>query len=339
MTNQRHPGESQQGLVRQFLVPLVVTLVSVAMVLGGFLLVWLDTAPMSPMPTQVLVQRPSVTPFLPTLTQQPPATPVATFVSPLSPPEGQTAEPEISVEPPMGTLAPTAPWTPVPPRTGAPTAAPTCAQPPGWFIYTVREGDTLTGLARLSGVTTWTLMRSNCLETTVLYAGQRLYVPPSFYTPPTPQPSPCGPPSNWVVYTVQPQETLYSLSIRFGVDIEVLRRANCLRSYTIYAGQVLYVPPGPWPTATSTPSVSPTPTEQTTATSTPPSVTPSPTLPHATATPSPSATQAPEPSGSPSPSPTPSSTGTPTATGTSTVTATPTATWTPTVTSTAHPNS
>lgn len=122
--------------------------------------------------------------------------------------------------------------------------------------------------------------------------------------PPTATPAPsgslCGPPSSWVLYTVQPGENLYRISLRYDVSLAQIRRANCLASNYIYAGQRIYVPyvapSSTEATATSTsPPPSPTPD---TPTPVPPTATlePSPTPP-ATATPVP-------PTATPEPSPT-----------------------------------
>lgn len=308
--------------------PLVVTLISVTMVLGGFLLVRLETAQQRPRPTQALVRRPTVTPYLPTLTPTPSPSPTPAPPEPTTTPREETPEAKVTGQTPTQPPSTTGIWTPTPTRTRIPTATPACTRPPGWLAYTVRRGDTLTRLARLSGVTVWELMRANCLATTALFSGQRLYLPPSFHAPPTPRPSPCAPPADWIEYIVQPRETLYSLSRRFGVDVEILRRANCLPDYTIYMGQTLYVPPGPWPTLTPSPRPSSTPTQEVTSTSTPFTAT-------ATASPSPTPTsQAPTSTPSPTSTHTPTSDVTPTATDTqtptATVTETPTETPTPT---------
>ncbi|MBI5567099.1 MAG: LysM peptidoglycan-binding domain-containing protein [Chloroflexi bacterium] len=86
----------------------------------------------------------------------------------------------------------------------APTRAPTrypvnCYPPPGWPTYIVQWGDTLSRLsARYNVPITW-LIQYNCLTSTVIYQGQRLYVPyalpaPTWTLPPptltwTPLPS------------------------------------------------------------------------------------------------------------------------------------------------------
>jgi LysM repeat protein len=133
-------------------------------------------------------------------------------------------------------------------------------------------------------------------------------VSPTF-RPPTQTPIPCGPPPNWVVYIVQPGDTVFSLAARTGISDEALRFANCLRNNNIRVGQQLYlpfVPPTLTPTATTqppTPTDTPTPTATTFVTDTP------------TFTPTPTATFAPPPD-TPTPTPTPPdvSLGTPTPT-------------------------
>jgi LysM repeat protein len=60
-----------------------------------------------------------------------------------------------------------------------PTSVP-CFPPFNWAIYIVRPGDTLNVIAARYGISTYTLMRANCLSTTYIYYGQALYVPPTY---------------------------------------------------------------------------------------------------------------------------------------------------------------
>lgn len=80
----------------------------------------------------------------------------------------------------------------------APTLAPTyvlsCYPPPGWPIYIVQWGDTLSRLAVRYGVSIEQLMRYNCLTSTLIYQGQRLYVP---YVIPLPTWTPPVPTLTW----------------------------------------------------------------------------------------------------------------------------------------------
>jgi len=335
----------------QLLGGLAVTLISVGMLLGSFLLSQLDTVGVRPPPTQVgVVLFPSPTPFLPTLVPGAPA-----------PGPSPTTLPS-----PLLTAADTiAPPVTVPSASPGPTSLPVvgCPKPPGWVVYTVQAGDTLSSLAWRVGIDELTVMQANCLSTLVVYPGQQIYLPPTLYASPTPRPYRCGPPLGWAIYYVRPGDTLYSLSIRFGVGIDAIRQANCLPNYVIYVGQALYLPPlsviptptrtpylTPTPTTTLLPTLTwtPTPTVGPTYTSTPTPPTPTPT---STGTAVPTWTHTPTPTGTPdltstptfTPTPTPTgastSTHTPTPTPTSTSTALPTSTHTPTPTSTALPTS
>ncbi len=311
---------------RQLIGSLVITLISVGMLVGGFLLSQLETSGIHPQPTQTIVTLPLSPPAsTPTPTSSPPALP-----SPLAT--------ETTIPPtPSPSASPTLPS----------ALIPSCPQPPGWIVYTVQQGDTLTSLAWSAGTTALALMEANCLSTTTIYPGQRIYLPHVSYASPTPKPCP---PLNWVVYIVQPGDTLYSLSLRCGVSIETIRQANCMSGYTIYAGQALYLPslpptltpsrmPSYTPTPTTTPLPTSTPTPTTTESPTPipttaaPTFTPSPMPTHtATHTPTyvPPLTDTPSPTSTFTPTPTPI----PTESPTSTYTPTPTPTESPTSTST-----
>ncbi len=88
----------------------------------------------------------------------------------------------------------------LPPLPGAPRPTPTlrplpavpCGQPPAsWRPYVVRRGDTLSDLAIRYGTTVPAIMSANCLASTTIYAGQRLYLPAqAIWWPPAPTPTP-----------------------------------------------------------------------------------------------------------------------------------------------------
>jgi LysM repeat protein len=62
-----------------------------------------------------------------------------------------------------------------------PTPTPVPCYPPfNWATYIVQPGDTLSGIAQRYGLSVYALMRANCLTTSYLYAGQRLFVPPTY---------------------------------------------------------------------------------------------------------------------------------------------------------------
>ena len=112
----------------------------------------------------------------------------------------------------------------------------------------------------------------------------------------------CAPPSGWVVYIVQANDSLFYLGLQFGVTVTQLQEANCMgTAVIIYTGQKLYVPNVP----TSTLPFIITPTELASPTKEPEISTDTP-KPVATDTPFPTDTQ------QPTDSPNPSSTSNPT---------------------------
>jgi LysM repeat protein len=102
---------------------------------------------------------------------------------------GTTAQPQINTQPATGTTAQ--------PQTQTQPAA---LQPmtfyrgqvnatllPGWQVYTVVPGDTLTSIGTKFGVTVDALMtRNNIPAGSVLFAGETLLIPPAGTTPPPP---------------------------------------------------------------------------------------------------------------------------------------------------------
>lgn len=87
----------------------------------------------------------------------------------------------------------------------------------------------------------------------------------------------CGRPDGWVLYVVQPGDSLSRLSRATGASVDAIRQGNCLVvGGLIYVGQRLYLPSLPAPTSTASPEPTrspdptPTPTPPPTATPTEP---------------------------------------------------------------------
>jgi LysM repeat protein len=103
------------------------------------------------------------------------------------------------------------PWLYVP--ANALTLVPTpvvvsCFPPPGWPVYRVQWGDTLSSLAARFNISVVLLMRYNCLNSSQIYQGQLLYVPYALplWTPSwTLTPLPTWTPTPWM--TVTPIDT------------------------------------------------------------------------------------------------------------------------------------
>jgi len=108
--------------------------------------------------------------------------PTATSGNPIAQ-SSSTVETVTVTSSPTSTFTPTVTDTATSTSTGSPTAT-LCAPKSYWFIYYVESGDTLSGLARLTGSTVEELRQSNCLPDPRIYKGQLLYVPrPVFKTP------------------------------------------------------------------------------------------------------------------------------------------------------------
>jgi hypothetical protein len=75
--------------------------------------------------------------------------------------------------------------------------------------------------------------------------------------------------TGWVTYIVQPNDTLYSLGQRVGLDWVQIQQANCLPDTKIFVGQPLFLPFMPSPPNTPTAQPSPLPPAVATETSTP----------------------------------------------------------------------
>lgn len=177
--------------------------------------------------------------------------------------------------------------TPIPTNTFPPPPT-TCLPPEGWVAISIQPFDTLTSIAAAYRISPVQLQQANCLVSNELVTGSFLYVPP---TPPNTVVA-CGAPAGWVIYIVQPGDTLYRISLLYRVSVGQLQQANCLGGATaIYSGQQLRVPNVPTSTATFTQTPTSTATETATGT---PTLGPSPTWtsapPTNTETPAPSVT-------------------------------------------------
>lgn len=208
-----------------------------------------------------------------------------------------------------------------------------CPIPKGWEAEIVQVDDSLQELAASRAITIKAILDGNCLVSQNLLVGTTLYLPKLVITPSqtgtlpastltltlTPR---CGVPRGWVRYTVQPGDTLFKLSLVFGVSVPDLQFANCLTTTLIRNGDSLWVPfiPTRQPSQTRTPTPTPIPTATFSPTA----------LPSRTAT---ATTQV-----SRTNTVRPSATATrPTATSTATLPASPTATASSTATATATP--
>lgn len=122
-------------------------------------------------------------------------------------------------------------WRPAPP----PPAA-------GAVYYTVKWGDTLTGIAYAHGVSVGALAQvNNLLPGSWVYVGQKLLIPAGAYAPAPPTYTP--PPAHGYYHIVRPGETVAYIAQRYGTTTWAIAQANNLSNVTwIYPGQQLLIP-------------------------------------------------------------------------------------------------
>jgi LysM repeat protein len=96
--------------------------------------------------------------------------------------------------------------------------------------YIVRKGDTLFSLAKKYGVTVKDLKGENKLVNDSIYIGQALSVPTHGFE------------SAEGMYIVNPGDTMFNISQRFGVSLKELKKANGLKKDMVLIGQQLAIP-------------------------------------------------------------------------------------------------
>jgi LysM repeat protein len=98
-------------------------------------------------------------------------------------------------------------------------------------LHVVGEGETLYSISRMYGLTVEELISLNGLTNSQIKSGQKLKVSKSSKTE-TSKP---------IEYTVQTGDTLYSISRKYGVSVETIKKENNLSSDNLQAGQVLKI--------------------------------------------------------------------------------------------------
>ncbi len=127
------------------------------------------------------------------------------------------------------------------------------------IIHIVRPGENLSSIASHYGVSVAALQRENGISNPdFIYVGERLRIPkdgassvsaPVIKTRQTPAEAPSYPSYGYsrggkTVYVVRPGDTLYGVSLRFGVSVADIVAINHLRTTLIWVGQRLLIPHG-----------------------------------------------------------------------------------------------
>lgn len=132
-----------------------------------------------------------------------------------------------------GSAAPAAPVSP----TASPAPAPSAA------TYTVKRGDTLSGIASRHGTTVAAIVSSSGLSNAnIIYPGQVLTLRGgSTSAPAAPAPATPAPSAATRTHTVARGDTLSGIASRYGTTVSAIMQASKLSSTVIYPGQVLTV--------------------------------------------------------------------------------------------------
>ncbi|MGD8966531.1 MAG: LysM domain-containing protein [Anaerolineae bacterium] len=173
-------------------------------------------------------------------------------------PDAEPTAPAITRSP---TLTPTASATPT--STPVPTFTPTPLPP---RAHSVQEGETMSDIAKLYGITVDEILTLNPdVDPELIRADQVLLIPAAPPTPATPQPGAATTtPGGFLIHVVESGETLSAIAREHDVPLSLIQAANDLspEDETIRAGQSLIIPQ-------PTPTVSPPPTTVPNVTSTP----------------------------------------------------------------------
>jgi LysM repeat protein len=164
----------------------------------------------------------------PTPTLVPSAVPVAERVTVVPSATGEEVTPSPTSDTPSS--APTLPS----PTEPLPTPSPTRTES---IEYTVRDGDTLFGIALAHGVSVETLQAANDLTGETIVPGQVLIIPPGPLPTPTSYVE-----GDAIVHTVSSGETLIGIAKQYSVTVELIQTANDLESEIIQPGWELRIP-------------------------------------------------------------------------------------------------
>lgn len=112
--------------------------------------------------------------------------------------------------------------------------------------YSVKQGDTLSGIAQRFSSTVQAIKQANGLSNDTIYPGQQLAVPQagnaSFSGGSARSQGVVTASSGSVMHLVRAGDTLSSIALQYGTTVSALKLANGLSSDTILVGQTLRVP-------------------------------------------------------------------------------------------------
>jgi len=136
-------------------------------------------------------------------------------------------------------------------NTSTPTVTPSPSPTP--FEYTIKQGETLSEIAKRYKTTVEALMEANnIVDATSVRAGTKLQIvgPPDFSAT-----------MAYETYEVKPGDTLVTIASAYSVSVDTIKEVNGLTGDKLSVGQGLRIPVGTaTPAPTLTPTITPTPT-------------------------------------------------------------------------------
>ena len=103
------------------------------------------------------------------------------------------------------------------------------------IVYTVKKGDSLYSIAKKYNTTVNELKRYNNLKSELLNIGDRIVIPCNVENDYKPGES------NYVSYTIEKGDTLYSIANKFGTTVDKIKQDNNLTSNNLVVGNILIV--------------------------------------------------------------------------------------------------
>ena len=103
----------------------------------------------------------------------------------------------------------------------------------GPIVHIVQPGETLYSIARLYNTTVWSIVATNRLTSTSIWAYRVLYIPSTLE-------------DSLIAHVVMPGDTLYTIAEEYDTTVPLLMLANNLTDYSIYVYQKLVIPPDGW---------------------------------------------------------------------------------------------
>ena len=109
------------------------------------------------------------------------------------------------------------------------------SNPDNMFLYTVKKGDTLYGIARIYNVSVDSIKKLNYFTDNNLVIGQVIRIP-EMYTKPEDMTVPA-----YVNNTVKKGDTLYSIAKKYGILADTIIQDNALKNANLSIGQNLKI--------------------------------------------------------------------------------------------------